>query len=74
MTNLKKLIDVTVSLDQAAFLSQKQRYTKNSSVCKNAVTKLRMGVACSYSSAPGLISPFAATNRGAITHRTLPQR
>ena len=30
-----------------------------------------MGVACSYSSAPGLISPFAATNRGVITHRNI---
>ena len=46
-------------------------YTKNRSVCKNAVTKLSMGVACSYSSAPGLISPFAATNRGVITHRNI---
>ena len=33
-----------------AFLSQKKSYTKIRSVYKNA---LRMGVACSYSSAPG---------------------
>ena len=38
MTNHKKCIDVTVSLDRRCLFSQKKRYTKNRSVCKNAMT------------------------------------
>ena len=38
MTDHKKRVDVTASLDRRCLFSQKIRYTKNRSVCKNAVT------------------------------------
>ena len=38
MTNHKKLIDVTASLERNCLYLEKKRYTKNRSVCKNTVT------------------------------------
>ena len=38
MTNHKTLIDVTASLDRNCLSFTKKRFTKNRSVCKNAVT------------------------------------
>ena len=35
MTNHKKLIDVTASLERNCLYLEKKRYTKNRSVCKN---------------------------------------
>ena len=36
MTNHKKLIDVTASLERNCLYLEKKRYTKNRSVCRNA--------------------------------------
>ena len=37
MTNHKKLIDVTASLERNCLYLEKKRHSKNRSVCKNAV-------------------------------------
>ena len=45
-----------------AFLSQKKRYTKNRSVCKNSV--FSMGVAFLYSSAPDVVKSASPSTIG----------
>ena len=56
MTNHKKLIDITASLERNCVYLEKKWYTKNRSVCKNAVTnRLSIGVACFYLLAPATL-------------------